>query len=172
MLTASSAAHLWSRQPRRVHAAHHPVNRLEHKEGCKVTLRLNRQYLTPTHMRSVNKVILVGHVAADPESGETKTGTRVTFPLATHREFTSDGVKKEVTDYHRVVSWGKLGELCANYLTKGQGVYVEGTLLNRAYEVGNERKYITEIRADEITLLTWKKKSGVEKASLDPIQAE
>ena len=64
-------------------------------------------------MRSVNKVIMVGHVAADPESYETKTGVRVTFPLATHREFTSDGVRKEVKDYHRIVCWGKLGEICS-----------------------------------------------------------
>jgi len=118
-------------------------------------------------MRSVNKVILVGHVAADPESSETKTGTRVTFPIATHREYTSDGAKKEVTDYHRVVAHGKLGEICAKYLSKGQGVYVEGTLLNRAYEKEGERKYITEIRADEVNMLTWKKKGGIEKVSLE-----
>jgi single-strand DNA-binding protein len=123
-------------------------------------------------MRSVNKVILVGHVAADPESSETKTGIRVTFALATHREYTSDGAKKEVTDYHRVVTWGKLAEICAKYLTKGQGVYVEGVLLNRAYEKEGERKYITEIRADEVNMLTWKKKGGVEKVSLDPISVD
>lgn len=123
-------------------------------------------------MRSVNKVILVGHVAADPESSETKTGIRVTFALATHREYTSDGAKKEVTDYHRVVTWGKLAEICAKYLTKGQGVYVEGVLLNRAYEKEGERKYITEIRADEVNMLTWKKKGGVEKVSLDSISVD
>lgn len=123
-------------------------------------------------MRSVNKVILVGHVAADPESSEAKTGIRVTFPLATHREYTSDGVKKEVTDYHRVTAWGTLGEICAKYLSKGQGVYVEGTLLNRAYEKEGERKYITEIRADEVNMLTWKKKAGIENVSLDTIQAD
>jgi single-strand DNA-binding protein len=123
-------------------------------------------------MRSVNKVILVGHVAADPESSETKTGIRVTCPIATQREYTSDGARKEVTDYHRVVAHGKLGEICAKYLSKGQGVYVEGTLLNRAYEKDGERKYITEIRADEINMLTWKKKGGIEKVSLDSIQVD
>lgn len=124
-------------------------------------------------MRSVNKVILVGHVAADPESLEVKAGTtRVTFPIATHREYTSDGERKEVTDYHKVVAWGKLGEICASYLSKGQGVYVEGTLLNRAYEKDGERKYITEIRADEVNMLSWKKKGGVEKVSLDSIPVD
>lgn len=118
-------------------------------------------------MRSVNKVILVGHLAAEPESTEMKSGkTRVIFPVATHREYTSDGAKKEVTDYHRVVAWGKLAEVCAKYLTRGQGVYVEGALVNRSYEWNGERKYITEIRAEEINMLTWRKKGGVEKLSL------
>jgi single-strand DNA-binding protein len=119
-------------------------------------------------MRSVNKVILVGHVAADPEQAETKSGrVRVVFPLATHRDTTSDGVKQEVTDYHRVVVWGTLGEICMKYLGKGQGIYVEGTILNRAYEKDGMRKYITEVRADEVNLLTWKKKDGVANLSLE-----
>lgn len=148
-----------------------PDTSLEREEEYVVTFRLNQYHFTPMHMRSVNKVILVGHVAADPESLEAKTGmTRVTFPIATHREYTSDGERKEVTDYHRVVTWGKLAEISAKYLTKGQGVYVEGTLLNRAYEKDGERKYITEIRADEISMLSWKRKGGVEKVSLDSIE--
>ena len=123
-------------------------------------------------MRSVNKVILVGHLAADPEQTETKTGrVRVTFPLATHRDTTSDGVQKEVTDYHRVVSWGKLAEICGKYLGKGQGVYVEGTILNRVYEKNGERKYITEIRAEEVNMLTWKQRAGVDPLSRDTIEA-
>ena len=119
-------------------------------------------------MRSVNKVILVGHLAADPESSPSKSGkTRVSFPLATHREATSEGVKKEVTDYHRIVAWGKLGEICQTYLTKGQGLYVEGEILNRAFEVNGERRYTTEIRADEVNMLTWKRKDGVSSVSID-----
>ena len=119
-------------------------------------------------MRSVNKVILVGHLAADPESFETKSGqVRVTFPVATNREYTSDGVRKEVTDYHRVVAWGKLGEICAKHLTRGQGIYIEGQILNRAYEKDGERRYTTEIRADEVNMLTWKKKDGIANVSLE-----
>ncbi|MEO6325059.1 MAG: single-stranded DNA-binding protein [Thermoanaerobaculia bacterium] len=119
-------------------------------------------------MRSVNKVILVGHLAADPEQSTTKKGVaRIIFPVATHREITSDGEKKEVTDYHRVVAWGKLGEICGKHLTKGQGVYIEGMLLNRAYEKDGERKYVTEIRAEEVNMLTWKKKDGVSNVSLE-----
>jgi single-strand DNA-binding protein len=125
-------------------------------------------------MRSVNKVILVGHLAADPEQFETKAGkVRVTFPVATHREETSDGVRKEVTDYHRVIAWGKLGEICAKYLVRGIGIYVEGQILNRAYEKDGERRYTTEIRADEINMLTWKKKDGVSNISLEsPVPVE
>lgn len=123
-------------------------------------------------MRSVNKVILVGHLAADPEQTETKSGrVRVTFPLATHRETTSDEVRKEVTDYHRIVTWGTLAEVCGKYLGKGQGVYVEGTILNRAYENDGERKYVTEIRAEEVNMLTWKQKAGVDTLSRDTIAA-
>lgn len=119
-------------------------------------------------MRSVNKVILVGHLAADPETSTTSSGrTRVTFPIATHRDTTSEGAKKEVTDFHRVVSWGKLGEICEKYLAKGQGVYVEGMVLNRAYEKDGRRHYVTEIRADEVNMLTWKKRSGVTKVALE-----
>lgn len=119
-------------------------------------------------MRSVNKVIVVGHVAADPEWFETKSGqVRVTFPVATHRESTSDGVRKEVTDYHRVVAWGALGKVCAKHLASGQAVYVEGQLLNRAYEKDGERRYTTEIRADEVNMLTWKKQDGVASVSLE-----
>jgi single-strand DNA-binding protein len=122
-------------------------------------------------MRSVNKVILVGYLAADPESVTTANGVRTAFPVATHREFTSEGAKKDVTDYHRVVAWGDLGDICAKFLAKGQGIYVEGTLLNRAYEKDGERKYVTEIRADEINMLTYKKRSGVTKVSIeDPSQ--
>lgn len=119
-------------------------------------------------MRSVNKVILVGTLAADPETSMTDTGkTRVVFPLATHREITSDGAPKDVTDYHRIVAWGTLGEICAKCLAKGQGIYLEGEMLNRAYEKDGERKYITEIRADEINLLTYKKRDGVAQISRD-----
>jgi single-strand DNA-binding protein len=109
-------------------------------------------------MRSVNKIILVGNLAADPEVRQTQKGTTVaTFPVATSRDFTSNGEAKKVTDFHRVVAWGKLGETCARYLEKGKAVYIEGMVLNRAYEHAGERKYVTEIRADEVNMLSFKK---------------
>jgi single-strand DNA-binding protein len=124
-------------------------------------------------MRSVNKVILVGHLAADPEQSTTTSGrSRVIFPVATHRDITSEGAKKEVTDYHRVVTWGKLGEMCGKYLAMGQGVYIEGMLFNRAYEKDGQRRYVTEIRADEVNMLTWKKRDGVIKVTLESPDGE
>jgi single-strand DNA-binding protein len=114
-------------------------------------------------MKSVNKIILVGTLAADPEVRQTAKGTTVaTFPVATNRDFTSNGEKKKVTDFHRVVAWAKLGEICGKYLEKGKAIYVEGMVLNRAYEKDGERKYVTEIRADEVNMLSFKRNRDTE----------
>jgi single-strand DNA-binding protein len=124
-------------------------------------------------MRSVNKIILVGNLAADPEVRQTKKGTTVaTFPVATQRDFTSNGELKKVTDFHRVVAWGKLAEICSKYLEKGKTVYVEGMVLNRAYEVNGERRYVTEIRADEINMLSLKVHQGRRAVAIQPVGAE
>ena len=127
----------------------------------------------PTHhhnsMNSVNKVILVGNLAADPEVRQTSKGTTVaTFPVATNRDFTSNGEKKKVTDFHRVVAWGKLAEICGKYLEKGKAVYVEGLVLNRAYEKDGERRYVTEIRADEVNMLSFKRSGERGQARITP----
>lgn len=119
---------------------------------------LSPRTTNPTIMRSVNKIILVGNVAADPEVRQSAKGTTITtFPVATSRDFTSNGEKKKVTDFHRVVAWGKLAEVCGRYLEKGKAVYVEGMILNRAYEKDGERRYITEVRADEVNMLSYKR---------------
>jgi single-strand DNA-binding protein len=118
-------------------------------------------------MRSVNKIILVGNLAADPEVRQTEKGTTVaTFPVATSRDFTSNGETKKVTDFHRVVAWGKLGEICGKYLEKGKAVYIEGMVLNRAYERDGERRYVTEIRADEVNMLSFKKDREKEQVTI------
>lgn len=111
-------------------------------------------------MRSMNKVMLIGHLASDPEARQTKTGkTVVNFPLATNRDwYTTEGEKRQEADFHRIIAWQKLGEICCKYIRKGSGVLVEGRISNRSYEdkTGN-RKYITEIIADGINILTWTK---------------
>jgi single-strand DNA-binding protein len=118
-------------------------------------------------MRSVNKIILVGNLAADPEVRQTAKGTTIaTFPVATNRDFTSNGEKKKVTDFHRVVAWGKLGEICGKYLEKGKAVYIEGMVINRAFEREGERRYVTEIRADEVNMLSFKKDHDREQVSI------
>lgn len=118
-------------------------------------------------MHSVNKIILVGNLAADPEVRQTAKGTTVTtFAVATNRDFTSNDEKKKVTDFHRIVAWAKLGEICGKYLEKGKSVYIEGMVLNRAYEKDGERRYVTEIRADEVNMLSFKKDRNHEHVTL------
>jgi single-strand DNA-binding protein len=79
-------------------------------------------------MKSVNKVIVMGYLAADPEIRETKAGQkRTNFKVATNYEWTDgEGEKKQVTDYHRVTTWRKLAENVNKFLTKGSGIYLEG----------------------------------------------
>jgi len=114
-------------------------------------------------MRSVNKVVLIGHVASDPEQNTTKTGkTLCYFPLATNRDWVdSSGEKHESTDYHRIVAWQKLGDICTDYVTKGKALYVDGRLTNRSYKnKEGEMKYYTEIVADTVNFLSVKNKSN------------
>jgi single-strand DNA-binding protein len=118
-------------------------------------------------MRSLNKIILVGNVASNPKTRKSAQGTtETTFAVATSREITSDGVKKKVTDFHRVVAWSKLGEICGNYLEKGKAVYIEGIVLYRAYEKEGERRYVAEIRADEVNMLSFKKNRESESITI------
>ena len=87
-------------------------------------------------MRSVNKVILVGNVTRDPEVKQTASGQSVaTFGLATNREWvTSKGEKQSLAEYHNLVVWGKLAEICEQYLKKGKLIYTEGYLTPRSWD--------------------------------------
>ncbi len=106
--------------------------------------------------RGVNKVILIGHLGADPEMKYTPNGTPVcTFRVATNEAYRdSSGQWQERTEWHRVVAWAKLAERCGQYLSKGRQVYVEGTLRTRSWEdrEGN-RRYTTEIVARDVQFL-------------------
>ena len=105
--------------------------------------------------RSVNKVILLGNLGKDAETKFTPSGVaRSTFTIATSRRWKDQqsGEWKEETDWHNVVLWR--GENLANYLLKGKQVYVEGRLSSRSYEdKEGQKKYITEVVADELILL-------------------
>ncbi len=107
-------------------------------------------------MASVNKVILIGNLGADPELRYTATGTAVAnFNIATKEFWTGkDGNKEERTEWHRVVAWARLGEICGEYLVKGKQVYIEGKLRTRSWEDrdGNKR-YTTEVLAQSMQML-------------------
>jgi len=107
-------------------------------------------------MGSVNKVILVGNLGRDAELRYTPGGSAVaTVSLATTEVWNDkDGQRKEDTQWHRVVLWGKTAESLHDYLTKGKQIYVEGKLQTRKWKDkdGND-KYTTEIRGDRIVLL-------------------
>ena len=124
-------------------------------------------------MRTLNRVTLMGNLVADPDLRETNTGRSVAnFSLATNQSWkTPEGEQKRATDFHRVVAWHKLGEICGEYLKKGSSIYLEGVLRNRSYENGEgEKKYFTEIVARDVNILTWKKsKDGQPNASMEPI---
>ncbi len=104
----------------------------------------------------VNKAILIGNLGADPEVRYTQNGTAVAnFNLATTETWTKEGNKEEKTEWHRIVAFGRLGEICGEYLSKGSKVYIEGRIQTRQWDDrdGNKR-YTTEIVAREMKILT------------------
>ena len=125
-------------------------------------------------MRSVNKVIVMGYLAADPELKTTTNGhSMAKFSVATNRDWiNSDGEKQESADFHRVVAWKGLGEICSKHLSKGAGVYLEGRLSNRKYKDkdGNDR-FSTEIVADAVNFINYKKNRNAEEVNLVEVPA-
>jgi len=110
--------------------------------------------------RSLNKAILIGNLTRDPELRVISTGaSTTTFAIATNRNWTTDqGEKKEDVQYHNIVAWGKLAELCNQLLTKGRKVYLEGRLENRSWtNQEGQQKNKTEIVLDDFILLDSKK---------------
>jgi single-strand DNA-binding protein len=107
--------------------------------------------------KSINKVILVGRLGRDPELKYTASGTPFCrFSMATDDSWTDkgSGEKTERTEWHNIVVWNKLAEICNNYLTKGRMVYIEGSLQTREWDdkEGVKRK-TTEIRANDMVML-------------------
>ncbi|MFQ5902013.1 MAG: single-stranded DNA-binding protein [Thermodesulfobacteriota bacterium] len=107
-------------------------------------------------MAGVNKVIFVGNLAADPEVRYTPDGAAVAnFRIATTEKWTSkDGEKQEKTEWHKIVAFRRLGEICGEYLRKGRQVYIEGKLQTRSWEDrdGNKR-WTTEVVANTMQML-------------------
>ena len=118
----------------------------------------------------VNKVILVGNLGKDPEMKYLPSGQALcNFSLATTESWTKDGNRETRTEWHRITTFGKLAEICGEYLTKGKQVYIEGKLQTREWEDkdGNKR-YTTEIVAKDMKMLGHKDDKPSAKASAPP----
>lgn len=104
---------------------------------------------------SMNKVLLLGNLGADPDMKYTAAGTAVcNFSMATTKTFKDKaGAKQEKTAWHRCVSWGKLAEICGKYLKKGSQVLIEGSIDYGSYEKDGHTVYTTTIIADQLTML-------------------
>ena len=108
-------------------------------------------------MRGVNKVILIGNLGRDPEIRYTTSGQAVAnFTLATTEGHTNkEGERQEYTEWHRVVAWGRLAEICGEYLTKGKMIYVEGSLRTRSWEdKEGKTRWTTEVIARTMQMLS------------------
>ncbi|MDE3058659.1 MAG: single-stranded DNA-binding protein [Bacteroidota bacterium] len=105
--------------------------------------------------KSLNKVQLIGNLGADPEMRYTSSGIAVaTFRIATSNSWKDqDGNTQERTDWHNIVAWRKLAEICGEWLKKGRRIYIEGKLQTRSYEKDGVKKYITEVVADDMIML-------------------
>lgn len=123
---------------------------------------------------SVNKVILVGHLGKDPEIRYTPAGMATAkFSLATSETRKKDGQKEEKTEWHNIVVFDKLAEICGEYLTKGKLVYISGKIQTRSWDDKKDgtKKYMTEILANEMQMLGSKDSGGPGKsASSKPSQ--
>ncbi|NOV27756.1 MULTISPECIES: single-stranded DNA-binding protein [Cupriavidus] len=122
-------------------------------------------------MASVNKVILVGNLGADPETRYMPSGDAVTnFRLATTDRYKDkqSGEMKEATEWHRVAMFGKLAEIAAQYLRKGSSVYIEGRIRTRKWQdQSGQDKYSTEIVADQMQMLGGRSGGGADEGSSD-----
>ncbi|HVK74934.1 MAG TPA: single-stranded DNA-binding protein [Kofleriaceae bacterium] len=105
----------------------------------------------------VNKVILIGHLGADPDMRYTPSGNGVCeLRVATSESWKDkNGQRQERTEWHRVVVWGKTAEICAKYLAKGRQVYIEGRIQTRSYDdKEGQKRYITEVIANDVQFLS------------------
>lgn len=113
--------------------------------------------------KSLNRVQIIGNLTRDPELRYTPNGTAVcSFSVATNRNWTTDsGEKKEEAEFHRVVAWNKLAEICSQFLTKGRKVYLEGRLSTRSWNAqdGSQRS-TTEIIISDMILIDSRREEG------------
>lgn len=113
--------------------------------------------------RSLNKVQLIGNLTREPEIRYTTGGTPVvTFGMATNKSWKDqDGNVKEIAEFHNIVAWNKMAEICQQLLAKGMKVYIEGSLSTRSWEADDgSTRYKTEVRVNDMILLDSKGKQG------------
>jgi single-strand DNA-binding protein len=125
--------------------------------------------------RSLNKAQLIGNLTRDPELRYTPSGTAVcSFSIATNRNWTTDtGEKKEEVEFHRIVAWNKLAELCSQFLTKGRKVFVEGRLTTRSWDAQDgTKKQTTEIIINDMILLDNRRTGTEEPAAEEAVEEE
>jgi len=111
---------------------------------------------------SLNKVMLIGRLGQDPELKNTPNGNAVcSFSMATSEKYKDkQGQQQEKTEWHRVEAWGKLAELCNQYLSKGRQVYIEGKIKTDMVEKDGDKKYFTKISALSVQFLGAQSDSG------------
>ena len=119
-------------------------------------------------MGGLNKVMIIGRLGKDPEMRYTADGVAIAnFSIATSEDWKdkNTGEKREKTEWHRIVAFRRLAEVCGEYLTKGKQVYIEGKLQTRAWEKDGVKRYTTEILADKMQFLDTKSDSGSQGAA-------
>jgi len=122
--------------------------------------------------RSLNKVMLIGNLGKDPEMRYTPNGNAVTsFSLACSRTWVVEGESREETEWFNIVIWGKLAETTAQYVTKGQKIYVEGRLQNRSWEgQDGQKRYRTEVVANDVIFLGGKSKEPSDSGFAEEVE--
>ena len=121
--------------------------------------------------RGINKVILIGNLGSDPEIKISASGSTIAnFTLATNERWkNSEGVQQEQTEWHRVVAFGRLAEICGEYLHKGRQVYIEGRLQTRSWEdKEGTKRYMTEIVLRDMQMLGIKGETVMEDIPSSP----
>lgn len=126
--------------------------------------------------RSLNKVTLIGNLGRDPELRYTNSGVPVaTFSIATNEQWKdSEGNTQERTEWHNIVSWQKLAEICAEYLKKGSKVYIEGRLQTRSWDDKNtgQKRTTTEVVASDMIMLDSKGAAARGSDASPPVSTE
>ena len=113
-------------------------------------------------MGSVNKVILIGNLGADPELRYTESGTPVaSFTMATTEKWKDkSGTEQSQTEWHNIVAWRRSAEIASEYLSKGRSVYIEGKLQTKSWEKDGIKRYKSEVVADRLVLLGGKSENN------------